>query len=226
MTSRLPRSDRFDTVAAAIPDASRGASGAVASTRDATELFREISGYLGERWQEAANRPSGARRHHRVLLAYTDSAPARRALETVVSLFDLIHPDVRVLHLREWIPGRGGPFYVDTVEDARSTLADALQRLERAGVPATGLLRSAAQPHLGAEIAAAAARMRASAIVLGASRHRWLARLLRGSVSSAVTYAATCPVILAGANGKEVGRPITPARPDGFESQEVDDVRL
>jgi nucleotide-binding universal stress UspA family protein len=209
--------DRLDGAPDCIAPASSEGQLAVAGARtgagDRAELFSEISGFLEQRWQEIDG-SSGGRRHRPVLLPYTDSAPAQRGLETVVSLFDLVHPDVRVLHLREWIPARGGPFYVESSEDARSTLEDALCRLERAGIPATGLLGSAAQPRIGAEIAATALRMRASAVVLGTSRHPWLSRVLRGSVSSEVAYAAACPVILAGApRGRAPGRPQRPGSP-------------
>jgi len=186
--------DRVNGTLRTTPEADTGIGGAAG-------LLSEISGYLHERWREPSDRPSGKRPRKRVLLPYTDSPPGRRALDAVIDLSDLLQPDVRVLHLREWIPARGGPLYVETPEEAQSTLSEALGVLEREGIAATGVVASAPLPRLGVEIAAAAVRMQVSAVVVGASRHPWLSSVLRGSVSTEVAYAATCPVILVGTRG-------------------------
>lgn len=162
---------------------------------DGARLAEEAASFLAANLADVP-RGHGGGSPKRILLPYTNSDPAERALEAAIELADVLPIEVRVLHLREWEPGRGGSWFHESREEAVALTRSALNRLHRHGVAATGFVRVSARARVPHEIAAKAFELRAWAIVLGARPRNRLSSLLRGSVSLAVTRSAPCPILL------------------------------
>jgi nucleotide-binding universal stress UspA family protein len=75
------------------------------------------------------------------------------------------------------------------------TVSRAIYELERAGVRARGLIRTARSGRVGEEIVDAAHKHHADEIVIGTSRRPWLVALLRGSVAPQVLRRSDLPVV-------------------------------
>jgi nucleotide-binding universal stress UspA family protein len=130
----------------------------------------------------------------RVLIAYDDSAPARRALERAARLMP--HAEVTVVAVAQ--PVYRDPRmaqFADPEEEERQAgaLAAAVEALARSGVEVrtAGPVGDAAD-----EIVRLAKEMRADVIVLGARGLNPLKRLVLGSVSTRVLHHAPCDVLV------------------------------
>lgn len=162
----------------------------------AGDLAEEAAVFLAEQpLSEIGDGPRGGSAKQ-LLLPYTDSEPAKRALEAVVELSSVLTAEVRVLHFRTWEPGRGARFFYETPEDAVALTRDAVERLRRVGLEASGVVRDAARMLVPCEIVARADQLRAYSIVLGARQHRVITAALLGSISRGVMRRANCPVIV------------------------------
>jgi nucleotide-binding universal stress UspA family protein len=160
------------------------------------ELAREAADFLADQAPgESLEVPRGGP-SKQILLPYTDSRPAQRALEAVVDLSSVFNAEVQVLHFRTWEPGRGGPIFFETRNDAASLTQAAVAKLRGSGLTAMGIVHDAARLRVPYEIVARADQLRSCAIVLGARRHRVIAAALLGSISRNVIFRASCPVVV------------------------------
>lgn len=102
-----------------------------------------------------------------------------------------------MVHVREGDCAHGHP-YLETADEAWDVVNEAVFELRMAGVGASGEVRRSRLGHVGEAIVAEAAAWRADAIVLGAGRSTFLARLpWRRTVIDRVRYGASVPVIVA-----------------------------
>jgi nucleotide-binding universal stress UspA family protein len=90
------------------------------------------------------------------------AAAARRARQS--------HAEVLVLSVRERDHARGFAWDVRPPGEIAATVSQAIRELDRAGVRARGLIRTARSGHVAAEIVYAAHRHHADEIVIGTSR--------------------------------------------------------
>src|SRR6202171_2485604 len=119
----------------------------------------------------------------RILLA-VEAVPASRTLVAAAArLARRSHADVLVLSVRERDYVRGFAWDIHQPGEIAATVSDALYELQRVGVPARGVIRTARSGRVGDEIVYAAHKYHVSQIVMGGSRRSWLGRLFFGSVS-------------------------------------------
>jgi|GEM_PF-2308472 len=164
---------------------------------EGARLAEEAAAFLADqRAGEARDDPRG-QRAYRILLPYTDSEPAQRALEAAVEWSSLFTAEVWVLHVREWDNyGRGGPSFLETREEAIAVIGHAVERLRGHGLQASGVLQDAPRGRVSSEIVLQACALRADAIVLGSRRRPLISAALFGSVSLGLRRRANCPVVL------------------------------
>src|ERR1700674_2047202 len=105
-------------------------------------------------------------------------------------------PDVLVLSARERDYVRGFAWDIHQPGEIAATVSDALYELQRVGVPARGVIRSARSGRVGDEIVYAAHKYHVSQIVMGGSRRSWLGRVFFGSVSPRVLRLSDLPVLI------------------------------
>lgn len=166
---------------------------------DVAALIKEVSSYLQK--QPAEPSPTTSRERWspspvRVLLPYSGSEEADRSLEATVHFVQLMAAEVRVVHVREYDICRGSRFFVDSHEDVVRLTLNAVYRLRRRGVAATGIIRSAPRGAVPDAILQEASDSRASLIVLGAYRRRRLVDLVFPTVLRRVLGKAACPVLV------------------------------
>lgn len=164
---------------------------------EATRLIEEVSLFLAEQATSRSDDGSSSSSRHRILLPYTDTAPAQTALEAAIGLSSAMFAEVWVLHIREWELGMGHRWFRRSREEAVAVTRQALDRLQRHGVDARGIVRQAVCSRVAEEITDKADELRVSAIVLGARPRRLISSILLPSVSRRVSRIANCPVILA-----------------------------
>ena len=165
--------------------------------RAASHLQRGIAFPKGD-----ADSSGWNRRAKRILLPYSGSESADCALEAAIQLFSGVPSEVRVVHLRDWIPGHGGRFFLRTKEDANAIVTDATIRLRCMGFDVTSAVRESYSKAVPQRILAEAAECNAAVIVLATRRRRALGALLLGSVSFKVMSKALCPVVLVHNSGR------------------------
>jgi nucleotide-binding universal stress UspA family protein len=164
---------------------------------EAAGLADEAAAFLvGEQPDEVGDDPRN-RKAFRLLLPYTGSEPAERALQVTVDLASRFTAEVRVLHLREWDDlGRGGRWFLETREEAVAVTRDAVERLQGHGLGATGVVQDSPRNKVACEIVNKADELHIDAIVLGARRRPLIVAALSGSISLGLLRRANCPVIL------------------------------
>jgi nucleotide-binding universal stress UspA family protein len=137
----------------------------------------------------------------RILLAYDDSAPARKALELCASLplgagdaVEVVTVLTLVTGFRQDIQQHMSPFWQQQKIAARAALDGAVVKL-RGGIPGvTSRLREgASSAH---EIIEAATAMGSNLIILGSKGKSPLKRFLLGSTTGNVARHAPCPVLV------------------------------
>ena len=164
---------------------------------DAFGLAEEAAWFLAQEVQREGHDGPLGQRAYRLLLPYTDSESAERALDTVAELPFPFTAEVCVLHLREWATyGRGGRFFFETPEEAVSLTRCAVEKLRRHGLDASGIVQNCARGRVPSEVVVTANELSANAIVVGARRRPLITAALFGSVSLSVVRHASCPVIL------------------------------
>ena len=142
--------------------------------------------------RETIDGPRGGSSRH-LLLPYTDTQPAQRALEAVVDLSSVFKAEVRVVHFREWEPSRTGRWFFQTHDEAVSLVNGAVGKLRTFGVTACGEVRDSSRRQVPERILASAHELRACAIVLGAVQHWLVTTAVIGSVSRAVMHRRELP---------------------------------
>ncbi len=157
---------------------------------EASAFLRTEAGFPGE----GAGGRGGSRA--RILLPYVDSEPAKHALESTIQLSTLLHSEVRIIHVREWSPCRGGRLFLETREESFEVTSGAVDRLRRCGVRASGVIGIARRASVPCVIVDEAKAFNAGTIILGARQRRFLWSALMGSTSLSVMRRASCPVLL------------------------------
>jgi nucleotide-binding universal stress UspA family protein len=164
---------------------------------DGALLAEEAASFLLEQLLGKRHDDPRSRSAYRLLLPYTDSEPAQRALEAVVELSSRVTIEVRVLHVREWDDfGRGGRFFFETREEALAIARDAVGRLLRHGLGASGVVETSRRRGVPSEILAKADQLGADAIVVGSRQRPLITAALLGSVSHRLMRRANRPLIL------------------------------
>jgi nucleotide-binding universal stress UspA family protein len=105
------------------------------------------------------------------------------------------HAEVLVLSVRERDYVRGYGWDVRQPSEIAETVSRAIYELQRAGVRARGLIRTARSGRIADEIVYAAHKHHAGEIVIGTSRRSWLAGLLLGSVAPRLLRRSDLPVV-------------------------------
>ncbi len=165
---------------------------------DAGALIDEISSYL--QTQPAEPSPATIRQGWsptplRVLLPYSGSEESDRSLEATAQFAQLMAAEVRVVHVREYDDCRGSRFFLDSHEQVIQLVLDAVSRLRRRGVTATGIVRNAPRGAVPNAILQEASDSKVSLILLGAHRRR-IRDLACPNVVRRVLRKAACPVLV------------------------------
>lgn len=100
-----------------------------------------------------------------------------------------------MLSVRERDYTRGFAWDIHPPGEIAETVSHAIYELQRAGVQARGVIRTARTGRVADEIVYAAHRHHADEIVIGASRRSCLGRLLFGSVAPRVLRLSDLPVV-------------------------------
>jgi nucleotide-binding universal stress UspA family protein len=119
----------------------------------------------------------------------------------------LLTVEVLVLSVRERDYVRGYGWDVRPPGEIAETVSRAIYELERAGVRARGLIRTAWSGRVADEIVYAAHKHHADEIVIGTSRRSWLAGLLWGSVAPRVLRHSDLPVVTVPTSGSRRRQP-------------------
>jgi nucleotide-binding universal stress UspA family protein len=141
----------------------------------------------------------GARPVLRVLLPYSGSDVADFAIEAMIELAPLLTSEVRVLHVREFDDCRGARFYRRPQQEALALTHDAVVRLRKRAVAATGIVRSARREDVARAILAEAEASNASMILVAAHARRTPLDLLRHDVVRYVLRRSSRPVTVVNA---------------------------
>jgi nucleotide-binding universal stress UspA family protein len=141
-------------------------------------------------WSSAADPATGP-----ILLA-VEAVPQSQALVAAAArLARQSHAEVLVLSVRERSYARGLAWDIHQPGDIAETVSRAIYELDRAGVRARGLIRTARCGQVADEIIYAAHKHHADEIIIGSSRRSWLGGLLRGSVAPRVLRRSDLPVV-------------------------------
>lgn len=132
----------------------------------------------------------------RILLAVEAVPGSRTVIGTAAKLARRSRAEVLVLSVRERDYARGFVWDVRLPGEIAETVGGAVYQLRRAGVDASGLIRTARSGRVADEIVYAAHKHHVSEIVIGSSRRSWLGRLLRGSVAPRVLRLSDLPVVM------------------------------
>jgi K+-sensing histidine kinase KdpD len=118
---------------------------------------------------------------------------------------------LEVVHVRQTAVVEGQAVDTETEEEARDAVTAHLARLAGLGVAATGQILTSVGDHAAAGHALArhAADVHARTVAVGRSPRGALAQFADGSLTTALTHAATCTVVLV--EPDDDPRPLTPA---------------
>ena len=131
------------------------------------------------------------------MLLAVEAAPENRALVSAAArLARRSHSEVLVLSVRERDFARGFAWDIYDPGEIAATVSDIIYELQRVGVEAHGLIRTARSGRVAEEILYAAHKHHAEEIVVGAPRRSWLRRLLSGSVTPRVVRLSDLPVLI------------------------------
>jgi nucleotide-binding universal stress UspA family protein len=159
-------------------------------------------------WSPASEPPTGS-----ILLA-VEAVPQSQALVAAAAKFARqSHAEVLVLSVRERDYVRGYAWDIHQPGEIAETVSRAIYELERCGVQARGIIRTARSGRVADEIVYAAHKHHADEIVIGTSRRSWLGGLLRGSVGPQVLRRSDLPVVAvptkAGPGRKRTATPVS-----------------
>jgi nucleotide-binding universal stress UspA family protein len=124
----------------------------------------------------------------RILVGVDGSPHAAAALSAAEAVAKESGGEVRVVHVREISPTRGGSIGFETREETSEVVDEAVKELEAKGVKASGAARSALTGHVAAEIIAEAQQWNASVIVLATRGLTDLAGIVLGSTTHKVLH--------------------------------------
>jgi nucleotide-binding universal stress UspA family protein len=141
-------------------------------------------------WSSAVDPATGP-----ILLAVEAVAEAQVVVAAAAKLARQLHAEVLVLSVRERDYARGFSWDIREPADIAETVSGAIYELERAGVHARGLIRTARSGRVADEIVYAAHKHHADEIVIGSSRRSWWRALLMGSVALQVLRRSDLPVV-------------------------------
>jgi nucleotide-binding universal stress UspA family protein len=129
-----------------------------------------------------------------MLLAVEAVPPSRAVIDAAVKLALRSGAEVVVLSVRERDYARGFAWDVVPAGEVAEVVSRAIYELQRVGVPARGIIRTARVGRVADEIVYVAHKHHADEIVVGRSERSWLGRLLYSSVSPRVLRLADVPV--------------------------------
>ena len=133
----------------------------------------------------------------RPMLLALEAVPESRALVTAAAdLAERSHAEVLVLSVRERDFVRGFAWDIHQPGEIAATVSEAIYALQRVGVPARGLIRTARTGRVADEIVYVARKHQVSQIVMGASTRSWLGRILYASVAPRVLRLSDLPVLI------------------------------
>ncbi|HYM97798.1 MAG TPA: universal stress protein, partial [Candidatus Sulfotelmatobacter sp.] len=130
----------------------------------------------------------------RILLAVEATRQSRAVIAAAIKRALQSHAEVLVLSVRERDYTRGIAWDVRPAGEIAEVVSHAIYELQRVGVPARGLIRTARSGRVADEILYTASRHHADEIVIGKSERSWIGRVLYGSVSPRVLRLAEVPV--------------------------------
>jgi len=131
-----------------------------------------------------------------MLLALDRSAAGEAALDFTIGLASGRGARVTVLHVRELSPVRRMP-PLESLDEARALVEESMERIDRAGLGAGGLVHTAPADAVARCIVEASTGRWCDGIVLGSHRHRGLRRLTGGGVRDRVMRNSALPVFVA-----------------------------
>jgi nucleotide-binding universal stress UspA family protein len=146
-----------------------------------------------------------------MLLAVEAVHQSQALVAAAANLARRSHSEVLVLSVRERDYVRGFAWDIHQPGEIAATVSDALYELQRAGVPARGLIRTARTGRVADEIVYTAYKHRVSEIVIGASKRSWLGRLLFGSVAPRVLRLSDLPVLIVRSLARSGSRDLAPS---------------
>jgi nucleotide-binding universal stress UspA family protein len=150
-----------------------------------------------------------------MLLAAEAAPEAQAVIAEAARLARQSRGDVLVLLVRERDYVRGFAWDIHQPGEIAATISDALYELQRAGVSAHGVIRTARSGRVADEIVYAAHKYHVSQIVIGASRRSWLGRLFFGSVAPRVLRLSDLPLIVRGPDRNDSRGPAPSGSPRG-----------
>jgi nucleotide-binding universal stress UspA family protein len=121
------------------------------------------------------------------------------------------HAEVLVLSVRERDHARGFAWDVRPPGEIAATVSRAIRELDRAGVRARGLIRTARSGHVADEIVYAAHKHHADEIVIGTSRRSWLGGFLLGCIAPRILRRSDVPVVTIPTKGLITRKPVREA---------------
>ena len=130
-----------------------------------------------------------------ILLAIEAVPQSQALVAAAAKLARQSHAEVLVLSVRERDYARGFAWDIRQPGEIAETVSRAIYELQRAGVRARGLIRTARTGRVADEIVYAAHKHHADEIVIGTSRRSWLGGFLVGSVAPQVLRRSDLPVI-------------------------------
>ncbi len=134
----------------------------------------------------------------RILVAVDGSPFATSAVPYAAEIAREFKSDVFVLHVHEREPGRAGAFPLETVDEAKRVVAEAVQTLQQAGIAnVAGEVQHAVSGHAARHIVETAAERHSDLIIMGSRGLSDIAGLMLGSVTHKVLQLAVIPVLVA-----------------------------
>jgi nucleotide-binding universal stress UspA family protein len=143
-------------------------------------------------WSQALDPATTA---ERILLAVEAVPQSEAVIAAAAKMARRSHAEVLVLSVRERDYVRGYAWDVRQPGEIAETVSRAIYKLQKAGVDARGLIRTARSERVADEIVYTAHKHHADEIVIGTSRRSWLGGLLRGSVAPRVLRRSDLPVV-------------------------------
>ncbi|MFI7596891.1 MFS transporter [Actinoplanes sp. NPDC049681] len=136
-----------------------------------------------------------------VLVAVGATPEAAEIVDAAAALARDQGSALEVVRIRETVVLEELAIEPEDAEHARAAVREHLDRLARHGVAATGQILTSVGDHAaaGRVLARHAADLRARAVAVGRSAHGPAVQFAEGSFTTALTDAATCPVVLLGA---------------------------
>ena len=131
-----------------------------------------------------------------LLLAIDGSVAGQAAVDFTIGFATMSEAQVAVLHVRE-LPASLRVPPLETTVEASALVEGSVARINRAGVPADGMIYSAREPNVARCIVETADEYGCNAIALGSLRRRGLHRLTGRNIREQVMRRSALPVIVA-----------------------------